>query len=147
MCVTVDVCPLFHAPSKHAKVSVFCVFHSQNCLLKCIWSEHWNIHSNFIRFLTSALIERTKKQRETKLMNWVLQWLYVAVSSERSCSDLSGRSVYVCLYLPFTKHGTVRHSEQVNPFPGIRTKWEILSVIILLRIDIHRSLLVLQFFI
>jgi len=60
--------------------------------------------------------------------------------------QIKGRFVYVCVYLPFTKLGTVGHSEQANPFPGIRTKCKFLSVIVVFRIDIHRSLLFLEFF-
>jgi hypothetical protein len=66
---------------------------------------------------------------------------------DRSCSNLSGKLFsFVCLCLPFTKLGTVRHSEYVKPFPGMRTKCKIVSVIILLGIDVHQSLLFLEFF-
>jgi hypothetical protein len=91
------------------------------------------------------LIERTKEKRKTKLMKRVLR---CGVGSEdRSGSNLRGKLfIFVCLYLPFTKLGTVRHFEHVKPFPGMRTKCKIVSAIILLGIDVHRSLLFLEFF-
>ena len=50
------------------------------------------------------------------------------------------------MYLHFTKLSKVGHSEQANSFPGIRTKCKILSVIVVMPIDIHRSLLFVENF-